>query len=139
MADSAEIARQYLESFNSRDWGKMRSFLHADYTYTGGDGQVQRGPDAGIAVAQMFSTAMPDAKLSIGRIHAAGNVAITEFTGSGTQTGPFMDIAPTGRKVSMPVCNVVEIKDGKIVAEREYMDMAHMMQQLGVMPAAATA
>jgi steroid delta-isomerase-like uncharacterized protein len=127
------------ESFNNRDWTKMRSLMHDEYTYTGGDGQVQRGPDAGMAVAQMFATAMPDAKIAIDHIHAAGNIAITEFTGSGTQTGPFMDISPTGRKVTMPVCNVIEIKDGKIVAEREYMDMAHMMQQLGAMPAPATA
>ena len=39
----------------------------------------------------------------------------------------------------MPVCNVIEIKDGKVYAEREYMDMAHMMQQIGAMPAPATA
>jgi hypothetical protein len=31
------------------------------------------------------------------------------------------------------------VKDGKIHAEREYMDMMSMMQQLGVAEAAATA
>ena len=139
MSDPATIAREMFESFNKRDWNKMRSLMHADYTYTGSDGEVQRGAEAGLAVAQMFATAMPDAKVTIGHIHAAGNVAITEFTGSGTQTGPFMDISPTGRKVTMPVCNVIEIRDGKVVAEREYMDMAHLLQQLGVMPEAARA
>jgi ketosteroid isomerase-like protein len=34
---------------------------------------------------------------------------------------------------------VLEIRDGKIYAEREYMDMSHLMQQLGVAPAPATA
>ncbi|MBI4571514.1 MAG: ester cyclase, partial [Chloroflexi bacterium] len=48
-------------------------------------------------------------------------------------------IPATGRKVEMPVCTVLDIRDGKITAEREYMDMAHMMQQLGVMPEPATA
>jgi predicted ester cyclase len=43
-----------------------------------------------------------------------------------------MGITATGRKVSMYVCTVLEIKDGKITAEREYMDMGHLMQQLGV-------
>jgi steroid delta-isomerase-like uncharacterized protein len=139
MSDPAEIAKQYFESFNQRDWDKMRSLLHGSYTYTGGDGQVQQGPDAGIAVAQMFAGAMSDARIAIKNIITSGDTAITEFIGSGTQDGDFMGIAPTGRKVTMPVCNVVEIRDGKIYAEREYMDMAHMMQQLGVMPEMATA
>ena len=139
MSDVENTARQYLESFNSRNWDKMRSFLHVDYTYTGGDGQVQRGPAAGIAVAQMWANAFSDAKVDIRQIHVAGGVAIVEFQASGTQNGELMGIAATGRKVTMPVCMVVEVKDGKIVAEREYMDMAHMMQQLGVMPVPAHA
>ena len=50
-----------------------------------------------------------------------------------------MGIAPTGRQVSMPICTVLTVRGGKIVSERDYMDMAHLMRQLGVMPAAATA
>ncbi len=139
MSDPAGIAREYLESFNRRDWGKMRSLFHPDYSYMGGDGQVQKGPDAGLAVAQMFATGYPDGKIDIQQIHAAGNVAIVEFIGRGTHQGDLMGIAPTGRKIEMPVCDVLEIRDGKIIAEREYMDMAHMMQQLGAMPAPAHA
>lgn len=139
MSDPASIAREYLESFNKRDWDKMRSLFADGYSYTGGDGEKQVGPDAGVAVAQMFSGAMSDAKIDIKSIHVAGSTAIVEFQGSGTHDGELMGIAATGKKVTMPVCMVVDIKDGKIAAEREYMDMAHMMQQLGVMPAAATA
>ena len=50
-----------------------------------------------------------------------------------------MGIAATGRKVTMPVVTVLETKDGKITAEREYVDMAQMMPQLGVMPKPKTA
>jgi steroid delta-isomerase-like uncharacterized protein len=139
MADLTAIAKEYFETFNRRDWDKMRSLLHTQYSYTGGDGQRMDGPDAGIGVAQMFAGAMSDAKITINRTYASGDVVVTEFTGSGTQDGAFMDIAATGRKVTMPVCNVIEMRDGKIYAEREYMDMAHMMQQLGVMPVPATA
>ena len=52
---------------------------------------------------------------------------------------PATGIAPTGRQITIPVCNVMEVRDGKLYAEREYMDMLHMMQQLGVVPAPATA
>lgn len=140
MPDAAAIAREYFESFNRRDWTRFRELLHPDYTYTGGDEQVQRGPDAGVAIGQMFATAMPDAKIDIRRIHSAGSdVAVTEFMGRGTHQGEFMGIPPTGRQATMPVCNVIELRDGKIYAEREYMDMLHLLQQIGAAPIPATA
>ena len=139
MPDAAAIAREYLEGWNRRDWARWRELFHPNYTYTGGDGQVQKGPEAGMAVGQMFATAFPDGKLEIQRIHAVGDVAVTEFIGRGTHRGDLMGIAPTGRQISVPICNVIEVRDGKIFAEREYMDMLHMMQQLGVAPVPATA
>ena len=139
MADPAAIAREYLEGWNRRDWNRWSELLHPQYSYIGGDGMRQDGPEAALAVGQMFATAFPDGKLEIQHIHVVGNVAITEFTARGTQDGELMGIAPTGRSMTLPVCNVIEVRDGKIHAEREYMDMAHLMQQLGVMPAPATA
>ena len=139
MSDAAAIAREYLESFNRRDWDRIRELFASGYSYTGSDGEKQQGPEAGLAVVQMWASAFSDAKIDIRQIHVAGDVATVEFQASGTQNGELMGIPATGRKVSMPVCTVLEIRDGKIYAEREYMDLAHMMQQLGVMPAAAHA
>ena len=140
MSDAASIAREYLDAWNRRDWARWRELFHPEYTYIGGDGQLQKGPQAGMDVGQMFATAFPDGKLDIRRIHTAGDdVAIAEFIGRGTHTGDLMGIAPTGNRMELTVCFVLEIRDGKIYAEREYMDMMHLMQQLGVAPAPATA
>jgi len=139
MSDAAAIARQYLEAAPRRDFDTVRQLFHPQYSYTGGDGQRQEGAEAGIAVADMFTTAFPDVKLEIKHIHVTGDIVIVEFVASGTHASDLMGIAPTGRKMSMPVCLVLEIRDGKIYAEREYMDMLHLMQQLGVAPAPATA
>ena len=139
MSDAASIAREYLEAAPRRDFDKVRQLFHPQYSYTGGDGQRQEGAEAGIAIADMFTTAFPDVKTEIKHTHVTGDVVIVEFVASGTHTSDLMGIAPTGRKMSMPVCLVLDIRDGKIYAEREYMDMLHMMQQLGVAPAPATA
>jgi len=139
MSDAATIAREYFETFNKRDWDRMRSLFHPDYTYMGGDGVVQKGVDAIMAINQGFATGMSDAHIDIKSIHSAGNTAVIEFTGTGTHDGDLMGIAASGKKLSMPVCNVIDVKDGKILAEREYMDMMHLMQQIGAIPAAATA
>ncbi|MDO8612964.1 MAG: ester cyclase [Dehalococcoidia bacterium] len=139
MSDAASIAREYNDAWNRRDWARYRELLHPEYTYTGGDGQAQKGQDAGLAVGQMFATAFPDGRIDVQSIHAAGNIATVEFIGRGTHKGDLMGIAPTGRQITIPVCDVIEVRDGKIITEREYMDMLHMMQQLGVAPALATA
>ena len=139
MSDPATIARDYLESWNRRDWDRWRELFASQYSYTGGDGVRQDGPEAGMAIGQMFATAFPDAKIEIKHIHVVGDTAVVEFVGSGTHNGDLMGIAPTGRKMSIPVVTILEVRDGRIQAEREYMDMAHLMQQLGVVPAAATA
>ena len=139
MVSPADIAREYLEAWNRRDWKAYRELLDEQYTYTGGDGKLQRGPEAGMAVGQMFATAFPNGRIDVRQIHTGGDTAVVEFTGSGTHTGDLMGIAPTRRQISIPVCTVLTVRGGKIVSEREYMDMAHMMRQLGAMRAAATA
>ncbi len=140
MDDLKATAHRYLDSVNARDWGAMRAVMHPDYTYTAGDGEVRRGgPDVGVAVSQGFIMAMSDAHISADRTLLSGTTVILECTGTGTHDGQFGDHPPTGNRVRMPVCIVLEFKEGKIAAEREYMDMAHLLQQLGVMPVPATA
>lgn len=137
MPDIAAIAREYTDAWNRRDWGRFRQMMHLDYSYTGADGQTMIGADAGVAVGQMFATAFPDGRIDVERIHTAGNVAVVEFVGRGTHRGEFLGISPTNRPMTIPVCNVLEIRDGKIHTEREYMDMLSVVQQLGVAPTPA--
>src|SRR2546428_8918317 len=107
MASPGDTAGEYLETGNRRDWKAYRQLLDDQYTYTGGDGQTQRGPEAGIAVGQMFATAFPDGRIDLRQIHTPGDTPIVEVTSSGTHKGDLMGIAPTGRHLSKPAINVV--------------------------------
>ena len=133
MATIETIHREMYDAWNRRDFEAIRALLHPGYTYTGGDGkEMTGGPDMGIAVAQMYAAAFPDGKIELKQISIAGDLSVTEFVARGTHGGPLMDIPPTGRPVAIHVCNVVEVRDGKIYREREYMDMLSMLTQLGV-------
>jgi steroid delta-isomerase-like uncharacterized protein len=131
MTDLASIAREYPQAAASRDFEKVRQMYHPQYTYIGPDGQRQDA-DGAIAGCGMFTTAFPDLKAEIWQTHAVGDIVIVEFGVTGTHRGEMMGLAPTNRKMSMRLCKVLEFHDGKIYAEREYFDMAHLMQQLGV-------
>ncbi len=140
MANAESVAREAIEAINRNDMARYRELLHPEYSYRGGDGQTQRGQDAGVAIVQMYRTAFPDdMEMDVQHIHSAGDTAIIEFIGKGTHRGELAGIAPTGRRVEIPIITVLEIRDGKVHTEREYFDNAYMMQQLGLMPAPATA
>ena len=140
MANAESVAREAMDAINRNDMPRYRELLHPEYTYRGPDGQVQRGPDAGVATVQTYRTAFPDdMALDIQGVHSSGDTAIVEFIGKGTHRGELAGIAPTGRRVEIPIVTVLEIRDGKVHTEREYFDNAYMMQQLRLMPAPATA
>lgn len=140
MANAESVAREMIDAINRNDMTRYRELLHPEYSYRGGDGQTQRGQDAGVAIVQMYRTAFPDdLKVDVQHIHAAGDTAIVEFIGKGTHRGELAGIAPTGRRMELPVVTILEIRDGKVHTEREYFDSGYMMQQLGVMPATTTA
>lgn len=132
MIDLKEIARQELDAINRRDFDKVRKLLHDDFTFTGTDGQKHEGKESGIAVAEFYMQAFPDMHFEIRNMITADNHVIVEYTSEGTHQGELMGIAPTHRKGSVPICTIYEFRDGKIYAERQYFDNAHIMQQLGI-------
>jgi aryl-alcohol dehydrogenase-like predicted oxidoreductase len=55
----------------------------------------------------------------------------TEFRFTGTHTGDFEGIAPTGNSVEINFCNVMHLQDGKVITERDYLDTHGLLEQLG--------
>jgi steroid delta-isomerase-like uncharacterized protein len=136
MPTPATFHKEVARIWNERDFGAMRTLFHPEYTYTGGDGkEIRGGPDAGLGIAKMFADAFPDAVLEVKKVYTQGDTAIAEMIGRGTHNGELMGVPPTGKRVEINICNVMELRDGKIYREREYMDMLTMMVQMGVVPA----
>ena len=80
MSDPASIARQYLDAAPRRGFDKCRQLFHPQYSYAGGDGQRQEGAEAGIAVADMMTTAFPGIELEIKKTHVAGDGEVWSST-----------------------------------------------------------
>ena len=133
MSDAAQKQREMVEAVRSRDFDGLRALYHPDYSYMGADGIEMQGADAGVDVAKTYTTAFPDLELEVRHQFSAGDdVAIMEFTARGTHEGELEGIAPTGKSVEIFVCNVLEVRDDKILREREYFDALSLMRQLGV-------
>ncbi len=132
MATAGTIHREMMDAWNHRDFDAVRSLLHDEYTYTGGDGKEMTGPDVGVQVAKAYAAAFPDGNAEVKTTYVQGDVGISEFEVTGTHQGNLMGVAPTGKRLSIVVCNIIEMRDGKVYREREYIDTGAMWAQLGV-------
>jgi ketosteroid isomerase-like protein len=52
---------------------------------------------------------------------------------------PAGEVPPTGRTVDFTVCEVWQIRDGKVTSLHNYQDAASLMRQLGLLPEAQAA
>ena len=95
--------------------------------------------EAGLQNAYIYAKAFPDSQIEIKQVYVLGDTAIAELIARGTHAGDLMGIPPTGRSVELVICNVMEIRHGKIHREREYLDRLTMLEQLGLAPSSAKA
>jgi predicted ester cyclase len=81
-------------------------------------------------------TGFPDVKATVNFAIASGDTVVVHYTVSGTNTGPFMGMPPTGKSYSADGVDIVIISDnGSQASEvKSYFEELKMMTQLGWMP-----
>jgi uncharacterized protein (TIGR02246 family)/steroid delta-isomerase-like uncharacterized protein len=130
--------RELIGAFNRRDFAAMKSMLDEDYVYVSSDGKAASGIEAGLQNAYVYARAFPDTVIEVARVLPCGNVAVAELVARGTHLGDLHGMPPTNRRVEVVLCNVMELRAGKIHREREYFDRLAMLEQLGAAPAPQT-
>ena len=91
----------------------------------------------GEALRQFFASllmAFPDVQRTVNDQFADDTHVVTRWTYTGTHKGPFMGIAPTGKRASITGISIHRIADGRIVEEWQEWDSLGLMEQLGVVP-----
>jgi len=73
---------------------------------------------------------LPDLKVEIEAIVADKDHVAASFVYTGTQTGPYFGIAPTGRKLRFTSCDIFRVQDGLIVEHWGMGDIAGVLAQL---------
>ncbi len=75
--------------------------------------------------------AMPDMRITVTNRIARGEQLTVEWVASGTHVHDYPGLPATGRAFSIPGVTVVVRRNGKIVRESLYYDMAEVHRQLG--------
>jgi len=133
-ANKALFRRFIEEAVNDKNADKMDILI--------GENWLDHNPPPGTApgvegMKQMmgaFFAAFPDLHSTIDQLIAEGDIVVGRMTTTGTHTGEFMGIAPTGKRVTFSEIHIVRIENAKAVEHWGNSDDLGMMQQLGVIP-----
>ena len=98
-------------------------------------GGTHQGRAAIGAVIEAFLDALNDATLTEDDLVIDGDRVVQVCTLSGTDTGGFMGMAPSGKPAMLPIVVVSRVADGLIVQERRVYDFTGMLVQIGVLKA----
>jgi predicted ester cyclase len=83
-------------------------------------------------IFRMIRAGFPDHDAVIHHQVAEGDMVATYKSFTGTHQGEFLGVPPTGRRATIRVMDFVRVRDGKIVDHWNVLDIAGLMQQLGV-------
>ncbi len=94
-----------------------------------------RGPAAIKAHVSDWLSAFPDLKVSVEQMFADGDRVISQLAMDGTQTGQWLGIPPTRKRINIRMITIHRIRNRKIIEDWVLVESLGLLQQLGVLPA----
>jgi len=137
--NNAAAGQSLFHAWEKRDVDAMGKHFADDVSFTDAPRQqVIKGRPAVTEWYASWATACPDGVAGAAVVSASEDTVAIEGLYTGTNTGPFGPLPPTGRSVSMPWSNILRFgSDGKIVGGSAYYDQLTILTQLGHMQAPA--
>ena len=136
-----EVASEYLAALAARDSERMSSLRSHDFVLEFVHRDAFKNPlsvdDTRLFWPNWF-VAFPELDVEVTRTIAAEEVVVTQWTFTGTNTGPLAGILgqnridPTRNTVHLRGASFFDIRDGLIRHETIYIDVATLMVELGV-------
>lgn len=131
-AENKALVRRMINAWNNGDLAAMTTYWAPGMVHhsRGGTLGAQQVASAMGSVMQAF----PDLKMTIEDMVAEGDKVASLLTLTGTHTGEFLGIVPTGKKVSVSLQGLVRIDDGKVAEHWGVADGLAMLEQLSLIP-----
>jgi predicted ester cyclase len=136
--DSAEhnriVASQWIDAFNARDDAAEAAARTADYIAHAPD-SIQAPAldgDAWVEFLGVFIEGFPDLHLEVLDSSADEGMVAQRILFTGTHTGPFRGLPPTGRKVRFSGLEINRMVDSRVAEHWFQLDSVTLFEQLGL-------
>ncbi|HEY7214794.1 MAG TPA: ester cyclase [Thermoanaerobaculia bacterium] len=94
----------------------------------------RRGPRAMAQFLNLYLRAFSDLRITFEDALADRDRVVTRWRLEGTQDGPLMGIAPSGRRISVEGIRIDRVENGKIAESWMQMDTMSLLEQIGALP-----
>ncbi len=131
--ENKRIIRRYQEIYNSNNLDALDEVVSKDLLTPKIMPGIPTGIEGAKAAHRIMLAGFPDYQTSIDDLFAEGDKVAARITMSGTNTGSFMGIPPTGKYVSFTGIYIARLVNGKIVEHWGEEDGVSLLQQLGVL------
>jgi predicted ester cyclase len=130
------------ESWNKRDFTSVVSKAVNSLAYTDhGRNITLNTRDKFREWTEGWAKAFSDGRITNPQYIDAGDIVVAQFTVEGINDGPLGSMQPTGRKMSLPFCEICHFdQQGRIISGGCYYDQYTLLTQLGhIQPLAVAA
>jgi predicted ester cyclase len=138
---NVDTLRAAHESWNKRDFAGLTRNVVEGLVYTDNARTLTFNSPAKFREwTEAWAKAFSDGRITKPKYIDAGDIVVAQFTVEGTNDGPFGSLEPTGRRMSLPFCEICQFdKEGRIVSGACYYDQYTLLTQLGHMQPFAVA
>ncbi len=120
------------EVWNKKNLALVDELVDAKFVLHAVGGPDLKGPEGFKQFVNMQATAFPDFHITVEDTIAEGDKVVNRVTARGTNTGNFIDLAPTGKKATIAGIVITRFAGGKAVEGWLVNDALGAMQQLGI-------
>lgn len=129
------VAEAFAAALNAHDIEAFAALFADDYVNHQTSAAVK--PASGVPPKQSTKayfaarlTGLPDLHVTADPVVVAGEWVAANFTYTGTHTGTYFGIPPSGRKIVFNSCDILQVRGGLIAAHWGAADIAGLLVQL---------
>src|SRR5262245_4281116 len=130
-----ELIRSFVEAWNTRDLDAFDGLMADTCQLTVSGTTISCSPAATRAIAEHWLAGFPDYRFELLDLIAEGDKVVARVPFTGTQSGPVLDLPPSGRPVRVSEIVIFRVVDGKILEAWEEYDELGLRRQVGALPA----
>jgi len=127
LEENKTIVRRWIEAYNKRNLDLFDEFIAPDYV----DHTNKVGREGLKQLFDMGLKGFPDWHETIEDIIAEGDKVWVRLAYTGTHTGEFMGLPPTGKKITSKAVDIYRIVNGKLAEYWNVTDNINIFKQIG--------
>jgi steroid delta-isomerase-like uncharacterized protein len=89
------------------------------------------GPEGQAKIAADFRAAFPDLRFNVDMVFGEGDMVAGRWTATGTHTGQWASIKPSGKRIRFSGVNLFRFANGKVAEIWNHRDDLGLMEQVG--------